>query len=194
MSRDIRLATESDAASIAAIYAPYVESDVISFEYEAPTPMEIAARIKAITVQWPWLVLTDEGEIAGYAYAGRHHDRAAYGWSVNVSVYVSPRFHRRGVGRSLYSALFAVLKWQGYYKAYAGITMPNPASVAIHESFGFKRIGIYHGVGYKNGAWRDVAWYEGEVQPERPEPLPPRPVSAAVGSPIWDQLLSSALQ
>jgi len=191
MAPAIRLANEDDAAAIAEIYAPFCEVGVVSFEYAAPTSEEIAARIRTITAQWPWLVIEVGGITAGYAYAGRHRDRAAYGWAVDTAVYVGSGYRGRGAGRSLYAALFELLTLQGYFKACAGITMPNPASVALHEALGFKLVGVYRGIGYKKGSWHDVAWYEASLQPERPDPPVPQPVPAFVGSEAWGKIMAS---
>ena len=191
MTSTIRLAAEHDAPAIAAIYAPFCDANVVSFEYTAPTAEEIAARIRTITAQWPWLVLDDGGTAAGYAYASRHRERAAYGWAVDTAVYVADGYRGRGAGRSLYAALFGLLKLQGYFRACAGITIPNPASVALHEALGFTRVGVYRGIGYKKGSWHDVAWYEAAVQPERADPPVPRPVSDFVGTDVWRRILSA---
>jgi phosphinothricin acetyltransferase len=173
----IRLATVADAAAVAAIYAPFCESTVVSFEYRAPSPEEMARRILAITVQHPWLVLTDDEVVAGYAYAGPHRERAAYAWSVDTAVYVAPGHRRRGVGTALYSRLFHILRLQGYFNAYAGVTLPNEPSIRLHESVGFTAVGVYRRVGYKLGAWHDVAWFELALQPRRREPTPPLALS-----------------
>jgi phosphinothricin acetyltransferase len=109
----------------------------------APAPEEIARRIQNITQQWPWLVLEDDEVVAGYAYASRHRERAAYGWAVDTAVYVSHRFQRHGVGRALYTTLFSLLRKQGFFKACAGITLPNTASIGLHEAMGFKLVGVY---------------------------------------------------
>jgi L-amino acid N-acyltransferase YncA len=170
----IRLATERDAAAVAAIYAPFCDSTAVSFESVAPSPEEMANRIRATTAQWPWLVLEIDGVVAGYAYASRHRDRAAYAWAVDTAVYVGDGHRGHGVGRALYTALVDFLRAQGYFKACAGITLPNPASVALHEAIGFKPVGVYRGIGYKLGAWHDVAWYELALQPERADPAPPK--------------------
>lgn len=187
MTRAIRLATERDAPAIAAIYAPFCESNVVSFEVSAPTPEEMARRIHAVTVRMPWLVLEDNGAVIGYAYAGPHRERAAYGWAVDTAVYVGDGFRGKGAGKALYAALFDVLRLQGYFKACAGITLPNPASVGLHESFGFRLVGVYRGIGYKHGGWHDVAWYEAVVQPERQHPPPPRSVVDFIDTPEWRQ-------
>jgi L-amino acid N-acyltransferase YncA len=182
MSSNIRLATENDAAAVAAIYAPFCGASVVSFELAAPSESDMAGRIRAVTERWPWLVLDDDGVIAGYAYASRHRDRAAYQWAVDTAVYVGEGYRGRGVGRSLYTALFELLRSQGYFKACAGISLPNPASVALHEAVGFTLVGVYRGIGYKLGAWRDVAWYELALLPERENPPAPTPISGVKAS------------
>ena len=151
----IRLANENDAEAVRAIYAPIVETTAISFETEPPTREEMARRIREITARYPFL-LAD----GGYAYASAHHARAAYRWAVDVSVYLAPEARGRGLGRALYTRLFAILREQGFYCANAGIALPNPASVGLHEAFGFEPIGIYHAVGFKFGKWHDVGWWE----------------------------------
>jgi phosphinothricin acetyltransferase len=190
----IRMASRDDATAVAAIYGPFCESTAVSFEYVAPSIEEIASRIQTTTDQFPWLVLDDNGVVTGYAYASRHRERAAYRWAVDVAVYVSPIHHRRGVGRALYSTLFQLLRSQGYFKAFAGITLPNGASTGLHEAMGFTVLGLYRGVGYKHGAWHDVAWYQMALQPERLNPDPPAPVSALVESPGWAKAVSEGLK
>jgi len=183
MNAAIRMATRGDAAAIAAIYAPFCEARATSFELVAPTEEEMAGRIAAITKQWPWLVLEQDGRVAGYAYASRYRDRAAYQWAVDSAVYVGDGYRGRGIGRALYETLFELLRVQGYFKACAGITLPNPASVRLHEAVGFTKVGVYRGIGYKLGAWHDVAWYELALQPERENPAPPKPISDVKGVP-----------
>jgi phosphinothricin acetyltransferase len=193
MTATIRLASTDDASAIAEIYRPFCESTAVSFEYAAPSTKEIAHRIRTITVQHPWVVLDEGGLIAGYAYASRHRERDAYGWSVDTAVYVNPTHRRRGVARALYTALFNVLRLQGYFKAYAGITLPNEASTGLHEAMGFRLVGIYRGVGYKHGTWHDVAHYQLALQPERLDPIPPLPVPALADSPGWTSAVSQGL-
>ena len=182
----IRTASPDDAQQIAEIYAPYCEASVISFEDVAPTAEQMAARIVRITAERPWLVLENEGAIAGYAYASPHHERAAYRWSVSTAIYVARTHHRRGVGRALYTALFDLLRRLGYYRATAGISLPNPASVALHQAFGFTLVGVYRDIGYKLGKWHDVAWYEAAIQPAVANPPEPRPVSLLSGAELQD--------
>jgi phosphinothricin acetyltransferase len=176
----IRLATAADAAALAAIYAPSVTSAATSFEFEAPDAAEMARRVAAVFAHAPWLVLERGGAVAGYAYASRHGERAAYQWSVDVSAYVGRAHHRAGVGRALYTALFALLRLQGFYVAHAGITLPNDASVGLHESFGFTPVGVYRAVGYKLDAWRDVGWWRMPLREPHDTPTPPRSVTDAV--------------
>jgi L-amino acid N-acyltransferase YncA len=159
MTRRIRLATESDAPAVVAIYAPFCENSPITFETRIPSVSEVEKRIRTVSELFPWLVCEDEGEVLGYAYAGRHHDRAAYRWSVDVAIYVSAKHYGKRIGTALYTGLFELLRIQGFFNAYAGITLPNPASVRLHERFGFEPVGIYRKVGYKAGAWHDVSWW-----------------------------------
>jgi len=156
----IRLATLEDAAAIAGIYRPYVEDTVISFELAAPSETTMRERMLRITAKLPWLVCESDGAVAGYAYASPHRDRDAYQWSVDTSVYLHRGLQRRGLGRALYSELFTLLVQQGYYTAFAGISLPNAASVGLHESFGFEPVGVYRNAGFKFGAWQDVGWWQ----------------------------------
>ena len=169
----IRLAEARDAAEIAAIYAPAVVGSIISFETEAPDAAEIARRIEYTLPRFPWLVMEHGGRIAGYAYASRHRERRAYQWSVDVSCYVHADFRRQRIGRSLYERLLSILRRQGFFNAYAGIALPNEASVRLHESLGFRPIGVYANAGYKEGAWRDVGWWGLAVAPPAREPREP---------------------
>lgn len=156
----IRPASRADASQIAAIYAPYVAGTTISFEEVVPTPDEMAARIDGLVPDYPYLVAETDGAITGYAYAGPHRTRSAYRTSVDVTVYVDQSAHRTGVGRALYTHLLQAAKEAGYHAAFAGIALPNTASVALHEAVGFAPVGIYREVGCKFGRWLDVAWYQ----------------------------------
>jgi L-amino acid N-acyltransferase YncA len=189
----IRLATERDAEEIAAIYAPNVTDTIISFESEPPTADEMRLRIEGTLERYPWLVCEYRGRLLGYAYAGAHGSRAAYRWSVDVSVYVHEEAHRTGVGRALYTSLFAALDLQGFYNAYAGATLPNPASVGLHESVGFRPVGVYRGVGYKLGAWHDVGWWQLPLRERVADPDPPADLPSVLGSEGWEAALASGL-
>ena len=169
---------ERDAAACAAIYAPYVERTPISFEERPPDALEMEARMTAYMSTHPWLVSEDGGEVVGYAYACRHLERAAYRWAADVSVYVAANRGGEGLGRSLYEALFERLRGQNFQIACAGITLPNDASVRLHEAVGFERVGVSPRIGWKAGSWHDVSWWQLELVPATPgtplEPLPPR--------------------
>jgi L-amino acid N-acyltransferase YncA len=187
----IRLATASDAGSVRAIYAPVVESTAISFELDVPSEDEMAARITGRQPAHPWLVaVSDDGAVLGYAYAGRFSGRAAYDWSVETSLYVAESAQGRGAGRSLYAALLAVLSAQGYRQVMAGIALPNPASIALHEKAGFTPVGVYRGAGWKLGAWHDVSWWQRALAPADAPPaaltpltsLPPDVLAAALSA------------
>jgi len=189
----IRLATERDAEQVAAIYAPNVTDTVISFELEPPTADEMRRRIEVTLKRYPWLVCERQGWLLGYAYAGAHGSRWAYQWSVDVSVYVHEEARRTRVGRALYTSLFATLELQGFYNAYAGATLPNPASVGLHEGVGFRRVGVYRGVGYKLGAWHDVVWWHLPLHEKVVNPDPPADVPSVVGSEEWEAALTNGL-
>jgi phosphinothricin acetyltransferase len=166
---------ERDAAACAAIYEPYVRDTVISLEADAPNETEMANRMRRHTATHPWLVAELEpGRPIGFAYAVRHRERALYKWAADVTVYVSPEAHRRGVGRALYAALLPRLVRQNIFTACAGITLPNAASVALHEAFGFECVGVYRGIAFKHGAWRDVGWWQAQLA-QRPNGAPPEP-------------------
>lgn len=172
----LRLAQKSDASRILEIYGEYIRETVITFEITVPTEEEFWTRIQTVSKTSPWIVAEVEGEIAGYAYAGKHRDREAYQWSVEPSVYLDSRFHKRGVGTLLYKMLFKILRLQGFYNAYAGITLPNEASVGLHESLGFKHLGTYKNIGHKMRKWHDVGWWSLDLQ-QGHSPNPPKPKS-----------------
>ncbi len=156
-----RVATVDDAAEILAIYGPIVEATAISFEVVPPTLDEMRERIRTKVARLPWLVgVGDDGRVEGYVYASPHRDRAAYQWSVDAAVYVREDCRGRGLARGLYALLFDEVARLGYFQAFAGITLPNAASVALHEAVGFVKLGVYRDVGYKHGAWRDVGWWQ----------------------------------
>ena len=165
MDVEIRQADpERDAAGVAEIYGSAVETTIASFEAVAPAAAEIADRMRRVLARTPWLVAIEDGRVVGYAYAGIHRERAGYRWSVDVSAYVRDGYRGRRIGRSLYDRLLPIVRRQGFANAYAGIALPNPASVALHEAIGMRLIGVYERVGWKRlgddpGAWLDVAWY-----------------------------------
>jgi phosphinothricin acetyltransferase len=170
----IRVARLADAPQVAEIYAPSVDGAFISFETEAPSADEMRGRIAKTLTTHPWLVHEEGARILGYAYASRHRDRAAYQWSADVSCYVRPEARGRGIGAALYRELLHILAELGYRNAYAGIALPNEASVRLHESVGFEPVGVYRGVGFKHGAWRDVGWWGRRLGALEDDPAPPR--------------------
>jgi L-amino acid N-acyltransferase YncA len=193
MPPTIRLATAHDAAGVQAIYAPIVRDTAISFELEPPSVEEVRQRIEATLSRLPWLVCEHCGAILGYVYASQHRTRPAYQWSVDASVYVQARARRSGVGRALYRSLFALLALQGFVNAFAGITLPNPGSVGLHEALGFQPVGIYRGVGYKLGAWHDVGWWQLALRERTTPPAPPADLHTIQASPAWDDALAAGL-
>ncbi|HEY4442108.1 MAG TPA: arsinothricin resistance N-acetyltransferase ArsN1 family B [Candidatus Elarobacter sp.] len=172
-----RLVTPADADQIAAIYAPIVTSTIITFEEVPPDATEIRARVAAYTATHPWLVAEDGEGILGYAYGSPHRPRAGYRWSVDVSVYLHERARGRGVGRALYLRLLPLLTQQGFHRAYAGIGLPNDASVGLHRAMGFEPIATYREVGWKLGLWVDTVWLERALAPAT-TPAEPIPVGA----------------
>lgn len=171
----VRLATPDDAAQMIEIYAPHITDSSTSFEVTVPTEQEFRKRVQAYLAWAPWYVLDVGGQIAGYAYASKHRERAAYQWTVEVSAYNHPKFHRQGVGRLHYTRLFAELEKLGFHLALAGITLPNPQSVGFHEALGFTPVGVYKNIGFKFGKWHDVGWWQKSLKPEG---VAPRPLDA----------------
>ena len=175
----IRCATADDAAAIASIYAPYVRASVVSFETEAPDEAGMRLRIEEVGDAYPWLVACDgEGRVLGYAYACAFRTRPAYRFTVETTVYVADGAHRRGIGRLLYRALLPVLEAQGFTQAVGAITIPNEASIRLHESLGFVRAGTYEKVGFKLGEWRSVGLWQRALAPMTSRPEEPRSVSS----------------
>jgi L-amino acid N-acyltransferase YncA len=169
----VRDAEERDAAACAAIYAPYVTDTAITFESEPPSAAEMAARIAAAQRSHAWLVLENDGRVVGYAYGSVWKTRAAYRWACEVSAYLEPGRRRTGGGRMLYEALLERLSARGFRVAIAGMTLPNAASVGFHRAMGFEPVGTYRRIGFKHGAWHDVAWTqrtlaEGDDPPTEP--------------------------
>jgi len=160
MGKRIRSIEVSDAPAVLDIYAPFVSDSATSFEIVPPDVPEVERRIMDLRARYPWLVFESDGNVLGFAYASPHRARQAYQWSVDVSVYINSHSQHRGIGRALYTALFALLRRQGYFNAYAGISLPNQASLGLHESLGFTRIGIFERTGFKFGQWHDVVWLQ----------------------------------
>jgi phosphinothricin acetyltransferase len=154
-----------DGAACAEIYAPFVRDSAVSFEEQMLSGDEMAQRIERTSLTHPWLVAEADGAVVGFAYGTGHRERAAYRWAADVTVYVSEEHRRRGIGAALYGALLPLLGRQGFHVACAGITLPNEASVALHEKCGFGLVGVYRRIGWKLGAWHDVGWWQIELAP-----------------------------
>lgn len=184
----IRLATPADAVGIQAIYAPVVASTAISFELVPPSVEEMGKRVVDVAPTHPWIVLIRDGEVAGYAYGRQLQARAAYRWSVETSVYVGSGQRGAGVGRALYLSLLEVLARQGYRQAVGGVALPNPASVRLHEACGYRLTGVQKRLGWKLGAWHDVAWFQREIILDPGPPVDPIDVDR-----LPPQVLANAL-
>lgn len=157
----LRPARPDDARAILSIYGPLVDTSIITFETSWPSESEVQARIAKAHL---WLVEADENDdVLGYCYAGPFKERAAYRWSVETSVYLAERARGRGLAPKLYAELFRQLKERGYHQAYAGVALPNEASVKLHEKVGFRQCGTFPKVGFKFGRWIDVAWFHLEL-------------------------------
>lgn len=170
----IRSATAADMDQVRAIYAPFVEESLVTFEVDVPTQDDMDQRRQAIQARAPFLVATAGEVVAGYAYAGAHRTRAAYQWAVESSVYVAPDFRRHQVATHLYEALLSILDAQGFAQVYAGVALPNAASETFHERMGFREVGTYCRVGFKAGRWVDVRWSARALSAAQ-DPAPPPP-------------------
>jgi phosphinothricin acetyltransferase len=189
----IRLATLDDAGAVCEIYAPFCRATPVSFETEPPSVAEMRQRIAKALKSLPWLVCDIDRHVLGYAYASPHRERAAYRWAVDVSAYVKEGVRRTGVGRALYTSLFAILRLQGFYNAVAGITLPNPGSVGLHQAMGFQPVGVYHAIGFKCGQWHDVAWYQLALRGPEGEPAEPLDFARVRELPEWEAALGAGL-
>ncbi len=176
----IRAARPDDGAAIAAIYAPHVLSGTVSFETEAPDTQAMRRRMAASGGLYPWIVATNGDETGGvlaYAYASQFRDRPAYRYVVETSIYVAGTVQRQGVGRLLYEALIDTLRAQGFTQAIGAIALPNEGSITLHEAVGFRRAGVYREVGYKNGQWIDVGYWQCELNDSVVPPVEPKAFS-----------------
>jgi L-amino acid N-acyltransferase YncA len=170
----LRAAAANDAAALAAIYGPYVTDSIVSFETEPPDAAEMRRRIESGGGLYPWLLAEAEGEAIGYAYASPFRPRAAYRFTVETTVYCRPGNGGRGLGTRLYGRLLAIVRDQGFAQAIGAITLPNLASVGLHEKLGFRHIGTYERVGYKLGEWHDVGLWQCPLAEPADPPAEPR--------------------
>lgn len=181
----IRIAQETDAEALLALYAPYVEKTAITFEYDVPTPEEFRGRIRHTLDRYPYLVAEEDGEIVGYAYAGPFKTRSAYDWAVETSIYVAEGAKRQGYGRMLYETLEKLLALQHIINVNACIAYPETEdayltrdSAAFHTRMGYRLVGQFHKCGYKFGRWYDMVWMEKCLAPHPDKPLPVLPFGA----------------
>jgi phosphinothricin acetyltransferase len=171
----IRAATTADAPAMLDIYSSFVLSTAISFETAVPAKAEMEARIERCLRKFPWIVCEIDRMIAGYAYASSHRERDAYQWTCESSIYLHPQFGRRGIGMVLYTTLLSLLKLQGFVNVYGGITLPNEASIKLHEKCGFVYFAGYDNVGYKLDSWHKVGWWKLQLNEYHLKPTPPLP-------------------
>lgn len=169
-SINFRFATVEDAGKILEIYKPYVENTTITFEYDVPALEEFKNRIKNILTDYPYIVCEYENKILGYAYAHKVWMRAAYQWDAELSVYINKRYMGNGLGTKLYKILIEILKLQNVVNVYGCVTYPNEKSDRLHESFGFKRVGIFENAGYKFGKWIGVTWFHKAISEYKKNP------------------------
>jgi phosphinothricin acetyltransferase len=188
----IRLITPDDAEAALNVYAPYVLHTSATFEYEIPAAEDFRKKIEKITAQYPWLACECDGEIAGYAYGSMHRDRTAYQWSPEATVYLNEKFHRKGIARVLYSALFEMLKMQGYYTAFAGVLSTNEKSVEFHRAMGFEDIGLFKNIGYKLGEWHTNLWMQYEIQKPILNPPVPKAIGEIIGTEEFEKIIGKA--
>lgn len=188
----LRLATPQDSAALVEIYRPYVEQTSISFETEVPSETEFRQRILRFSAMYPYLVAQEDGRILGYAYAHAFHDRAAYSWTVETSIYVAEDTRRRHVGRTLYRALLELLACQGVKNACAVITIPNDPSTAFHQAMGFETCGVMPEFGYKLGAWHSVTYLSRRLGSLDPAPAPVVPIGRLPAEQVA-QILNDAI-
>ena len=176
----IRTATENDAEALLEIYEPYVRETAITFEYEVPSAEEFRSRIHNTLLKYPYLVAEQNGEILGYVYAGPFHDRPAYDWAVETSIYVDCDRKRMGIGKKLHNALEEELKERGFLNMNACIAYPETKdehldknSAEFHAHLGYRMVGEFHKCGYKFNRWYNMVWMEkliGEHTTEQKQP------------------------
>ena len=177
MSVRIRFADPArDAAGILAVYAPYIRETAVTFETEVPALAAFERRVAEIGADFPYLVLEVDGELAGYAYAHRQAERAAYAWNAELSIYLAGKWRGRGLGAPLYRLLERLLAMQGYVNLYGVITASNAGSIRLHEKLGYRQTGLHEKTGWKFGQWHDVAWLHKRVGTGEPGPI--RPLAA----------------
>ncbi len=176
MELSLRIAREDDAEALLAIYAPYVRETLVTMEIAVPTADEFRRRIRTTLAAYPYLVAQSDGVPVGYAYAHRFHERAAYDWVAETSVYVAREVHGQGVGRALYEKLFAILREMNVVRAAALVTSVNEKSLAFHRAMGFTSDGVVPDCAFKRGQWVGITTLSKVLRSAAvPEPLIPYP-------------------
>lgn len=170
---EVRPARPEDASALLAIYGPYVRGTAISFEARVPGEEEFSRRIADGLERYPWIVCMIHDQVAGYVYAGKHREREAYQWCCESSVYIRDEHKGMGLGVALYGLLFQCLRMQGMKNVYAAITLPNEASVRLHEKCGFRQFATFENIGFKLGAWQNVGWWKLQLSEYDLKPPPP---------------------
>ncbi len=165
----LRFATLDDTKQILSIYKYYIEKTAITFEYDVPSEVDFAMRVKTISDAYPYIVATLNKKVIGYAYATKFRERKAYDWAVETSVYIDKKHKGKGLGKKLYTKLLELLTAQGFVMAYACVTCPNFTSDALHSSLGFTKVGIFSNSGYKFDNWHDIVWYEKQLKSVKSE-------------------------
>ncbi len=173
----LRLASEDDAESVLAIYGPVCESSASTFEFAPPSVEDVRERIRFVLTKWVWIIAEQNEKVIGYAYGGEHRKRAAYQWSVELSIFLDSTSRNQGLGKTMIKALLEILKLQGYVTAFAGTTLPNAGSQGLVNKLGFEEIGVFRNIGYKFDTWHDVGWYQKQIQKPEANQSPPRPLS-----------------
>jgi len=194
LNKCIRLASEAQCASILEIYEKFITDTVITFECKVPSVEEFSERMANIQKKYPWLVCEFQGNVVGYAYASQFNERSAYDWSVDFSVYIKPESQGKNLGKALYFALLELLKLQGYYNAYAGVTLPNIKSEGLHKSVGFKEAGVFHNAGFKFGDWYHVKWFELKIQEYSLKPAKPKTIGEINNTFEFNEVICKAEQ
>ena len=188
----IRLVTEKDAAEILEVYTPYVTETAITFDYEPPTVEEFEEKIRDYSQNYPWLVIEENNRIIGYAYGSKHRTKQAYQWSPESTIYLSKQVQGKKIGRILYQTLFDLLRIQGFVNVYAGVTIPNEKSEAIHLSLGFEETGDFKKMGYKMGKWHDVRWYVLYLAEHISNPPSPLLMAELYGNKLFNSIMKEA--
>lgn len=188
----IRLATPKDGEAILNIYKYYIENTAITFETEVPSVEAFEERIENTLSRFPWLVCEVDDVVAGYAYASKHRERAAYQWSADLSIYVDEKYHRRHIAKALYQVLEETLRLQGYYTVFAGVTSPNPKSEAFHAAYGFDTVGVFENVGYKLEQWWGVKWFKYTLTDYQKKPTAPKAFPEVKDAEVFDKILRDA--